>query len=288
METYKDKLGKVAVTVDKDYWSIDKEYDKLVIVERQCTGTTFISRKPVPKGTSILNREYWIKFSKWADIPYEIVQEFGDGEEVTISQKVISEKFDYIQDQIDKLHPGTIGIVMYASPTIVYDDSESNVTIKAKKADNTICDSIEIIIDDNVIAKEDNVSELETTVIINKTTKINAEAIQSGFSYEGYINITGVKPYYVGSGNNYTEITNDAHKQNIKTSPYGTYNINVASSQSYIFFVVPFSMTINRATMSGFDFPIQSPENVIIEGNSYKVYKSSNTYDSGLLTIVIS
>lgn len=288
METYKNKLGKVSVTVDKDYWSIDKEYDKLVIVERQGTGTTFISRKPVPKGTSILNREYWIKFSKWTDVPYEIVQEFGDSNEVTISQKVVSEKFNYIQNQIDKLHPGTIGIVMSASPTIVYDDSESNVTIKAKKVDNTVCDSIKIIIDDNIIAEEDNTSELETTVIINKTTKIDATAIQLGLSYEGHINITGVKPYYVGSGNNYTEIINDAHKQNIKTSPSGTYNINVVSSQSYIFFVVPSSMTINKATMSGFTFPLQSSESVVVNNNNYKVYKSSNTYDAGLLTIVIS
>ena len=40
--------------------------------------------------------------------------------------------------------------------------------------------------------------------------------------------------------------------------------------------------------MSGFDFPIESTQIVEIEGNIYKVYKSSNTYDVGVITIIIS
>lgn len=287
METYKDKLGKVSVTVDKDYWSIDKEYDKLVIVERQGTGTTFISRKPVPKGTSILNREYWIKFSKWADIPYEITQEFGDSNELVISQKVITKKIDDLQDQINNLHPGAIGVNITTDPNIIYDNSSSNVTITAKMKDNSIADKIEIKIGETIIASENNVSQLIITEILNNTTTIKAIAYQGGFDYDTSTEVTGTKPYYIGSGTEYNDVVNDSCKQNIKTSPSGTYNINVVSNQSYIFFVVPSSMIINGATMSGFSFPLQSSESVIVDDNNYKVYKSSNTYDSGLLTIVI-
>ena len=94
METQKEKLGKVSITVEEDYWDIKKVYKKLTIVERQSTGTTYLSRKPVPAGISISNRKYWIKFSKWSDIPYEITQEFGDSNELVISQKVITKKID--------------------------------------------------------------------------------------------------------------------------------------------------------------------------------------------------
>ena len=95
-----ENLGKVAVTIEEGYWDIKKPYDKLTVVEREGTGTTFISRKPVPPGTSILNRKYWIKFSKWSDIPYEITQKFGDSEELAISQKTLTNKFDDVETEI--------------------------------------------------------------------------------------------------------------------------------------------------------------------------------------------
>lgn len=58
-----DKLGKVAITIEKDYWDINKDYDKLTIVEVKHKFGTYISRKPVLRGTDIDNREYWIPFS---------------------------------------------------------------------------------------------------------------------------------------------------------------------------------------------------------------------------------
>ena len=68
----------------------------------------------------------------------------------------------------------------------------------------------------------------------------------------------------------------------------GTYNINVAQNGSYVWFNVPSSMTIHGATMSGFEFPLEAPTNVTINGVAYKSYRSSNTYNAGTLTIVIS
>lgn len=58
-----DYLGKVSCTVSKDYWSSEKDYDKLTIVEKEGEFGTFISRKPVLAGTPLTNREFWIPFS---------------------------------------------------------------------------------------------------------------------------------------------------------------------------------------------------------------------------------
>lgn len=63
MESVIKKLGKTSVTVEKDYHSSKKEYNKLTIVEEEGTFKTYISRKPVPIGTELTNREYWIPFS---------------------------------------------------------------------------------------------------------------------------------------------------------------------------------------------------------------------------------
>lgn len=63
MKLQKENLGKVAITIDKDYWDVNKDYDKLVVVQVKDKFATYISRKPVPMGTMVTNREYWIPFS---------------------------------------------------------------------------------------------------------------------------------------------------------------------------------------------------------------------------------
>lgn len=63
MESVIKKLGKTSITVEKDYHSSEKEYNKLTIVEEEGTFKTYLSRKPVPIGTELTNREYWIPFS---------------------------------------------------------------------------------------------------------------------------------------------------------------------------------------------------------------------------------
>lgn len=59
-----DNLGKVSITVEKEYWNINKSYDRLVIVEERGTYTTYLSRVPVPKGVLLDDRNYWIAFGK--------------------------------------------------------------------------------------------------------------------------------------------------------------------------------------------------------------------------------
>ena len=176
-----------------------------------------------------------------------------------------------LQDQINNLHPGAIGVNIIANPNLIYDNSSSNVTITAKMNDNSIADKIEIKIGDTIIGSENNVSELVVTQILNGTTTIKAYAVQSGFDYNASTKVTGTKPYYIGSGTEYNDVVNDFCKQSIKSSPSGTYNVTINNDRDYIWFVVPNSMTIDRVTMSGFDFPIEYSQIVEIEGNTYKV-----------------
>ncbi len=66
MKTNKIKLGKVSITIDKEPWDINKDYDRLTIVELENAYCTYISRKPVPNGIDIENAEYWMLFSKYS------------------------------------------------------------------------------------------------------------------------------------------------------------------------------------------------------------------------------
>lgn len=58
-----DNLGKVAITIEESPWSETKDYRQLTIVLVADTYRTYISRKPVPAGTSLSNTKYWLPFS---------------------------------------------------------------------------------------------------------------------------------------------------------------------------------------------------------------------------------
>lgn len=56
------QLGKVRPTVEGD-WSIGKNYTLLSIVYDEVGNASYISRKDVPAGIQITNKEYWTRFS---------------------------------------------------------------------------------------------------------------------------------------------------------------------------------------------------------------------------------
>lgn len=75
MQLSVDKLGKVAITIEEGYWSNTKDYDRLTVVEAPGNEyKTYISRKPVPAGTVLTNRKYWIPFSSLKE---EIVLDYN-------------------------------------------------------------------------------------------------------------------------------------------------------------------------------------------------------------------
>ena len=87
MKLAKQDLGKVAITVEKNYWNAIRAYDRLVIVEVMGVGC-YISRKPVPAGIQYDNREYWIKLvnsSGGGGGSVNVVTEFGDSVELAIA-----------------------------------------------------------------------------------------------------------------------------------------------------------------------------------------------------------
>lgn len=66
METKIDYLGKVSFTIEGDH-NINADYDKLALVFDEATYTTYVSRRPVPAGTLISNKKYWMRFSSLAE-----------------------------------------------------------------------------------------------------------------------------------------------------------------------------------------------------------------------------
>ena len=118
------------------------------------------------------------------------------------------------------------------------------------------------------------------------TLTYTAKAVIGDVEKTASVSISIVNPMYVGAGAAYADVVTDGCKQTARTSASGTFNVTVASDGQYVFFVVPSSMTINKVTLSGFDFPLNAADTSSKSG--YKIYKSANTYKAGTLTLVVS
>ena len=57
MKEVKVNLGKVSITVHGTWEDID--YDKLTLVYHKEKNATYISKRPIPKGTMISDKKYW-------------------------------------------------------------------------------------------------------------------------------------------------------------------------------------------------------------------------------------
>ncbi len=95
MNAVKVNLGKVSITVHGIWEDID--YDKLTLVYHKEKNATYISKRPVPKGTMISDRKYWSLIVQGA-IPDATIKEIYTKDEIDY---IIASSIQTIKDYVD-------------------------------------------------------------------------------------------------------------------------------------------------------------------------------------------
>lgn len=223
---------------------------------------------------------------KYTAIPRRI-KNVTVGGHVAGAEDIIDDELQLTQAEINALVlGGSLNVRITATPSPVLVGAGNTINIVASI--DTPADSIKIKKGETVIATGSGVSlSCTDTIVPNVAGNIpyTAEFTLGGLLKPVGKNVVAVYPVKYGAGDDYTDAQTLA---SARTTPTGTYNIVVPNDGDYVFFVVPRTMSINSAKMSGFDFPLQTPVNVEIGGVEYKYYQSGNTYNAGTLTIVIS
>lgn len=173
----------------------------------------------------------------------------------------------------------TLGV----NPSTIFLGIDTNVTITGTA--NPAADTMKILRGSAEIISGSGTT-VSTTDTINETTTYTVQASILGYNYTKNQTVTAVNPIYYGSGSGIDNFwANKVQFSTPTTSPYRTYNVTVRNTDDYVYFAVPNSMTIHSASLSGFDFPLDS--NVDTSKPGYKIYKSANTYVPDTLSIVI-
>ena len=181
---------------------------------------------------------------------------------------------------------GNITVNLSASPSPIFVGAQRTISLSATCSASAT--SITIKKGSTVLATGTGTSLSASDTITPSSagnTSYTAEFTIGSIHKTSSKSVTAVYPIRIGTG---TEYVDGTPLTTPKTSPAGTYNVTVANDGEYVYFNVPSTMTINGATMGGFAFPLESAQSKTIGGVSYKSYRSSNTYDAGTMTIVIS
>ena len=195
-----------------------------------------------------------------------------------------------LQDQIDDIISSQASVSIVATPSTILTTQENSISILAstnREASNIVITGGNI--PSPIVGSGTSLSGNDSIPVSDNTDDITYNAVFtiSGKNRSASCKVSRVYPIYYGSAASYSGIDN-FYTASARKTPAGNYNVVVNNSEDYIYFIVPSTMNISKATMNGFDFPLQAPVSVTIEGVAYKYYKSSNTYDIGTLNIVIS
>lgn len=230
MQLQIDKLGKVSITIEESYWDINKDYDKLTVVEKEGTFGTYISRKIVPAGTMLTDRTYWIPFSSLKE---DIVLDYNAftskyGEELNLVKEHISEIDEQIEI-LNKLNENTNEAIATANKAI-------DVATTAINAAKDALSEAENIIDTNKKYTEkldkigDNVnigssSSIGSRIFIGSNAAIGQNSVIEQNVFVGQ-NSTVEENVNIGTNVNIMENTNIASKTYIDNRGLyiGTYD----------------------------------------------------------------
>lgn len=304
MFTAKQILGKVAITIEEDYWSRFKCYDKLVIVEKQDSGL-YISRKPVPPLVDITNRHYWIPFnivrpeSQGGDIT--IVQTTGNDPNVVMSQEAVTEQINRLEQLINRYHPADFNHTFTVNPRFVYSGRHTFVQVNVSTENNQPVDNIRIVISKNgtahIVQSYNNTNSCVYNFQTDEACTVTATITKNGISVSKSIDITEVQAvdnlqFYLGLGQAYNDVINNvsnAHFIGSNNSIVGNYSVAPygENEYNYLYLIVPQEAEYNRVVMT-YAVEFEELSNITLQGNTYKVYRSAEEFENTNYNIVIA
>lgn len=230
-----------------------------------------------------------ISFLDSHNMKWETYQYIGTEDDDWMDITLFENHHQVLQDQIDAIISDK-AIISLSASTTTFIVGEGMFILTAST--NTNAEDIVIKQGGNIIATGSG-KTLAQEVSVEQATAGSID-YTAEFTFVGGNKRTAnatvyfVNKIYVGSGAIYTDVTTDSYAVSARRSPAGTYNVTVAQNGQYVFFVIPATMSITKATLSGFDFPLDAPVSETIDDVSYKVYRSSNTNDAGTYQIVVS
>lgn len=213
---------------------------------------------------------------------------FGDREDIGITQKTLTKLVGKFLDILSDLTGKTyMDFKLTVQPTYVYQETPLTIGITADCTEAiSDFDSIQLYVNDELIAESHGTSVFTRSYVINETSTIKAVGVILGKTITKTVTAVKEVPFFIGSGNTYTDVTVPECAQKLEGTLEGDYNMRVKNDGEYIFVIIPLSRKEEfrrcKMDMNGIEIPFEESET-----SDYIVCKSVNTYQAGTYNIDI-
>ena len=175
------------------------------------------------------------------------------------------------------------GVSASASPSVIYKNTATNVTVSATMKNSLLASLIQIKDGNDIVHSGTNTNSISKTLSLNlsadKTYSI--VATYQGMTFNTSVKVSARYPIYVGMGTSASAVAVDGNKLTARTSASGTYTKSATANGQHFYILVPSDiLALSNFTMGGAPFAMTSTTQTI-NGISYKVYESGATYNSG-------
>lgn len=165
-------IGNRIVPRHDGVWQADKAYESLTIVLENGTGDSYISRKPVPAGTALSQKDYWAVCSRFS----EQMKLFRDGVNEDVVQ--MHKHLDQTVDAVNKTASDTINTVNQKT-----DDTLAAMTERTEAAEQ--------LTSDNKATLEARMKQIETRQDANVTASTDQSADYAAELVDARVDDTG-------------------------------------------------------------------------------------------------
>ncbi len=214
--------------------------------------------------------------------------QFGDRTDIGIHQKALTKAIGSILDILGNLtHHNYMDFTLTVVPSTIYKEGTSRVTITCDCSEAiSDFDNIKVYVDDVLIAESSDQRVFITHADITDTSVIKAVGTIFGKVITKQQSVLKEIPFFMGGGNVYTDIMNEANRKELIGTLEGDYDATISTSGQYLFIIIPISHKEEfrrcKLDMNGFEIPIEETEMT-----DYIVCKSLNTYRAGTYNIDI-
>lgn len=209
---------------------------------------------------------------------------FGEEEYIGINQKALTEAINKIWDKLSEISGDDYkGINLQITPDYFFGDQTNVHIIASSESIQGKFEKLQIYLDENLITEAENVDSFEYDITVNKTSVLKCIATILGIEYKDMKTIYHYNAFWMGSGSTYQNIITPQNVVNLEEKK--NYDV-IFNNGDYLIIVTEGGFI--RADMNGLEIPFNEPQNVIIDGKIYKVYKSKNTYNQGTYNIDIN
>lgn len=238
----------------------------------------------------------WDDIAKGAEMGgVALLQDFGNSIYFGVSQKVLTEAFNKIWAKIEDITgESLLGFQMAVTPEYYIGEEGCNIHVTATTVDTVgVFEEIRFLINGIQVwptTEEEgkNVSYAEFDTEISETSVVECDAKILGVPYSKQAIITHYSSFWLGAGSTHSDVMKNSNLRPITNGMRGAYNIDLTSGQKIIIVLgTSLRQGFIRADINGVEIAFVETT-VTVDGNTYKVLTSENTYQAGTYNIDIN